>query len=160
MPKKLLILLIVFMLAGFLMSSEAKTTDIAPIVEFQTVDIGTPWVGGQLILDTSPEIPGRTIQPDNISLSYVLKPSGYSGNVLRGSIVYDMGGDMYYGVGAGWGQIEPVSFLFGKAKTGINIPVTDFLNLRGELIGYFPVWHLDEEDEQEVFFGANIGIRF
>lgn len=160
MLKKLLIFLIILIFASFYTSFPTRAFEISALMEFQLIDLGAPWVGGQLLLDTSPEIPGRSIQPDNVSLTYVLKPTNYTGKILRGSLVYDMGGDLYSGVGAGWGQIGPVSFLFGQLKSGINIQITDFFQLRGELIAYIPIRQLKEEDKQEKFFGANIGFSF
>jgi len=104
MVKKLLIFLIILIFASFCTSVSTRATEISALMEFQLIDLGAPWVGGQLLLDTSPEIPGRSIQPDNVSLTYVLKPTNYTGKILRSSLVYDMGGDLYSGIGAGWGR--------------------------------------------------------
>jgi len=159
--KKILILVLFFMGFALMFSAAASAVGFAGLVEFQTVDFGSPWFGGQLNIDTDFELPGRALHPDSISLTGVFKTEGYSGRQFRGSIVHEIGENMHTGYGIGWANIGPVSALLGKLKTGLHIEIYNSLQLRGEFLAYYPIWQVTSNgDRQEIFFGVNIGLGF
>ena len=77
------------------------------ISEFQIIDFGLTWVGGNLEIPLGIDIPGREIQPDYITLTGLYKLGGFAGYEEltsfqgRGSIKYDLEGPLYTTLGVG-----------------------------------------------------------
>ena len=111
-----LILLVAFVFT-FTNCVQAQRSTIAGIVEFQTIDIGGFWIGGQLNPSANIEIPGKHFQPDRISLHFLKKTKGYDGWQIRGSFDYDMNKNFYNGYGLGVTKIEDFNLVVGTAKT-------------------------------------------
>ena len=159
--RKILILTLIFISFIMIFSTTSFAVDFAGLIEFQTIDIGSPWFGGQLNISTDFELPGRRIHPDYISFTGVTKSAGYSGRHFRASIAHEIGENLHTGYGIGWANIGPVSILMGKMKTGLHIEIFNSLQLQGEFLAYYPIWQVTSNgDRQEVFFGVNIGLGF
>ena len=136
------------------------------ISEFQIIDFGLPWVGGNLEIPLGIDIPGREIQPDYITLTGLYKLGGFAGYEEltsfqgRGSIKYDLEGPLYTTFGVGYLNIGGFSTLTGAVKTGID-PKIGGMEINIGLVGQRSLWAAIKDDYTDPnWFSVNFGIGF
>ena len=136
------------------------------ISEFQIIDFGLPWIGGNLEIPLGIDIPGREIQPDYFTLTGLYKLGGFAGYEEltsfqgRGSIKYDLEGPLYTTFGVGYLNIGGFSTLTGAVKTGID-PKIGGMEINIGLVGQRSLWGAITDDYTDPYwFSVNLGIGF